>query len=478
MILSIVANDDMEMIQLDVKTAFLYGNLNEEIFMIQPRGFEKGEDMVCRLTKSIYGLKQASREWNKCFISFLKLFDLKPISKDNCVLIRKNQHGVAVLIIAIYVDDGLVCSNDKSLLKEVVDHLQSKFDISVMSPDCFVGLQILRNREKRSMIVHQNYYTLNNIKRFEMENSKPLSTPMESNLQLSKHGCSIDDRSVEVPYKQAIGSLIYLSKGTRPDISYAVNKLASYADSVKSSHWSGVKRIFRYLKSSSDLGLYYKANDNSIISFSDSDFAGDIDTKKSTSGILLLVNGAPVGWRSSKQTTVATSTTNAEFISASLATSEIICARQFLSELCKVNIEPTVLYIDNQSAIKLIVNNQVHTKIKHIDVKYMFVREAIENKEVRVSYIETSKQVADILTKPLGTRQFEILRETIGLKTMNIMKYALMILMTIALASSTGTASEVQELTLYYKNPCDVLKTTTEKPFKHVEMQRSSGIGS
>lgn len=417
LLLSIVANDDMDMLHFDIKTAFLHDNLSESIYMEQPKGFVKSGGFACKLRKSLYGLKQASREWNKCFVSFLKLFQLEPIAKDNCILVRKDDSGKAILIIAIYVDDGLACSSNKILLHEVVDHLKCKFEVTVMDPNCFVGLQIYRDRPKRLMLVNQQYYTEKIIKRFELHNSKPLSTPMETNQKFCKAGScdGHEEKSVDVPYRQAIGSLIYVSNGTRLDISFAVSKLASYSDCAKTSHWTGVKRIFRYLKCTSGLGLYYRASNNAFVAYSDSDFAGDMDSKKSTSGILLMLNNAPIVWRSCKQTTVDTSTTNAEFVSASLASSDVIWVRQLMREMGRQLVTPTILHIDNQSAIKLIVNNQINTKIKHIDVKYMFVREACENLEIEVRYIETALQLADILTKSLAYKQYNFIKEKCGL---------------------------------------------------------------
>lgn len=221
-----------------------------------------------------------------------------------------------------------------------------------------------------------------------------------------------------VPYKQAIGSLLYVANGTRPDICYAVNKLASYGDYVKNSHWSGVKRIIRYLKSTASVGLFFtstKMPADKLESYSDSDFASDIDTRKSTSGTLILLNNSPIIWKSRKQSTVATSTTNAEFVAASVNCAEVIWVRSFLKELGREQKNPTLLYLDNQSAIKLIINQQIHTKIKHLDVKYMFIREVHESGEIKIKYIETSLQLADILTKALAHKQFSYLKSRIGL---------------------------------------------------------------
>lgn len=173
---------------------------------------------------------------------------------------------------------------------------------------------------------------------------------MIPNQELSKDGLSSDEKTIDVLYRQAIGSLLYVSNGTRPDISFAVNKLASFSNCVKTSHWTAVERTLSYLKDTTDIGLHFKANNNELVAYSDSDFAGDVDTKRSTSVVLLMLNEAPIVWKSSKQSTVATSTTNAEFVSASVTSSEIIWTRQFLEELGRSLVKPTILHIDNQSA--------------------------------------------------------------------------------------------------------------------------------
>lgn len=236
LILSTAAKEDLELFHFDVATAFLNGILEEEIYMTQPEGFEKNKKLVCRLNKSIYGLKQASRAWNTCFTSFLKLFNLKPLKKDNCVFIKKD--GNSMLILALYVDDGLLCSNNQRLLKQTISYLKSRFEIKVMDAKCFVGLQIVRNRRKRELFIYQQFYIEKAINRFNLKNCKLYSTPADNGRVLCKGG-TVDGKEgkvVEMPYREAIGCLIYISNGTRPDISYIVNKLASYCASPRLVH--------------------------------------------------------------------------------------------------------------------------------------------------------------------------------------------------------------------------------------------------
>ena len=247
LILAVAAAEDMEMVHFDVRTAFLHGNLEEEIYMNQPEGYEKDVGLVCKLEKSLYGLKQASRAWNLCFTNFLKEFSLQSTYKDDCVFVKK-ESGIAVLIIALYVDDGLICSTSRSLLNDVVAHLRSKFEVTTLDPKCFVGLQIERDRANKESFIHQQFYINKVVRRFELQNSKEISTPADSNQILCKDGTT-DGRkhvTVSVPYREAIGSLVYVSNGTRPDIAFIVGKLASYCEEPKLVHWTAVKRVIGY----------------------------------------------------------------------------------------------------------------------------------------------------------------------------------------------------------------------------------------
>lgn len=267
MVLAIAACEDMDIVHSDVRTAFLNGHLQKEIYLEQPKGFDTGDQLVCKLNKSIYGSKQVSRSWNDCFTSFLVRYGLNAITEDSCVLVERNEEGKAILIIALYVDDGLVCSSNRMLLKSVIAYLESSIEITTMDPNCFVGLQIYRDRSRRLMFINQSYYLEEVLKRFNLHNAKIASTPMESNQKLCKGGISGDDeqQQIKVPYREAIGSLIYASNATRPDISFAVGKLASYSDCVKPAHWAAVKRVFCYLKGTLDRGLLFEGKGLSLV---------------------------------------------------------------------------------------------------------------------------------------------------------------------------------------------------------------------
>lgn len=418
LILALAAENDLEMSHIDVKTAFLYGNIEEDIYMDEPQGFETNSGMVCKLQKSLYGLKQAPRAWNACFTNFLKHYGLEPIKSDPCIMIRKDTEST--LIIGLYVDDGLICCKDKNTLDDILSNLKSRFDISIMDPQCFLGLQLTRNREDKSIHINQEFYIKKVIERFQMNNANGISTPFDSNLKLSKDGTDDgeDHETIRVPYRQAIGSLMYAMVGCRPDIAYSVNFLAKFSEQPKSSHWNAIKRILRYLIDTKDYGLRYSGSceyPSELVCYVDSDFAGDIDTRRSTAGYLLMYNGSPLFWKSTRQQTVAMSTTEAEFVAVSLAVRDILWLRQALNELGQEQLGPTEVFVDNQSALKLIANNQIHSRTKHIDVKHMFIREKQANGEIDCIYKNTDEQIADICTKALAKDRYIKLRELMGM---------------------------------------------------------------
>lgn len=385
--------------------------------MEQLKGYENGCSLVCRLKKSLYGLKQASRAWNLCFTDFLKKFGLTPMVKHSCVFVSKKEG--ASLIIAIYVDDGLIACSDPALLKQVLDYLKTKFEITVMDASCFVGLQIQRDRKKRTLTISQENYIKKIVDRFELSNAVAPSTPMDSNTKYCRNGVrdGEDGVAVDVPYRELIGSLMYASTQTRIDITYATNLLARYMEAPRRAHWNAAKRVLCYLKGTASLGLKFSGSndDEELVSYSDSDHAADIDSRKSVSGYFVKFYGAPITWKSSKQDIVAVSTTEAEFISASLASREIMWTRQFLSELGRPVQVATELQMDSQGAIRPIENPQTHTKNKHVDIKYMMVLNLHETNQVRVSYVNSKAQVADTLTKALARDQFLALRDVIDI---------------------------------------------------------------
>lgn len=458
-LLAIVARDDLELMHFDVKTAFLNGMLEEEIYMDQPRGYPEKSGYVCKLKRSLYGLKQASRAWNTCFVDFLRKFQLTPLMKDECILVRRSTKDSRKLYIAVYVDDGLVCCDDVRLLKEVVDHLKSRFEITVMEPKCFVGLQIERDRSKRKLSISQSYYIGLVAKRFGLENCMSESVPMRTDQKLHAGGIVDGNKHkiVNVPYREAIGSLMYAMLGSRPDISFAVSKLARFCESPCLVHWEAVKRVIRYLYTTRNLGIVFKTNaaqsksQEGLVCFVDADHAMTIDDRKSTSGCLIKFCDAPIIWKTNKQSVVSQSTTESEFIAASLGIRETLWIRQLLKELLVDEVEkPTSIYIDNQGALKIIRNNQIHSKTKHIDIKFMLARDETDKRHIELKYIESENQQADILTKALEPGKFGKMRAMLGLGVLLVS-----ILAVTVHAAPTRWVKQPHTITFHYRYPCD-----------------------
>ena len=404
-ILSVAAKANLQIQQFDVKTAFLNGFLEEDIFIDIPEGLSIKGNFVLKLNKSLYGLKQASRCWNKTFTEFLLKYGFVQSQADQCIYIGLF-NGTKVFLI-IYVDDALVISSDKLLIKEIIEYLKQAFKIKELSFKYFVGMQI--DYVDNSLYIHQENYINQIIDKFCMSDANPVNTPADVNVILKKNS---DEIVVNFPYREAIGCLLFLSSVSRPDISFAVNVLSRYVNNPGPQHVNALKRVIRYLIKTKNLCIKYSGESSGLVGYSDSDFANDIDTRKSITGYLFMMNGGPITWSSQKQKTIALSTTEAEYVAASESAKEILWLQQLLSDLGE-SYDCTTLNIDNQSAIKLINNPVYHKRTKHIDIKYKFVREKVELGLIKINYVPSNCQLADILTKALPTQTFVYLRDQI-----------------------------------------------------------------
>lgn len=413
-LLSIAAAKNYEVYQLDVKTAFLHGDLNETIFMEQPEDFDDKSGRVCKLNKSLYGLKQAPRQWYAKFDEFMQQFGLKPSNADPCM------YTSVELYVALYVDDGLVVGHSKSKIDKLLKAMQSKFEITSSIATCYLGIEIIRNQELKTIKLSQATYTRFVLKRFEMLDCNGVKMPIDPGIQLTRN---LDENGnvgpiADVPYQQLIGSLMYLSTGTRPDISYAVNTLSKFLKTPSNDHWQAARRILKYLKSTIDLGIVFDGtnnNANRLIAYSDADYASCPETRKSINGVVLMLNGGPVIWSSRKQGVVATSTTDAEYIAVHEASKEVVWCRRLLND---INIEqdgPTVLFCDNTAAQTLLQNPIFHRRTKHIDIKYHYTRDLIKQRLTNVEHVSSQLQLADILTKPLARERFETNRNLLNM---------------------------------------------------------------
>ena len=417
-----IANElNLDVHQMDVKTAFLNGDLDAEIYMKQPEGFINDPTKVCKLRKSIYGLKQAARLWNITIDSYLRENGYTASDADPCIYFKRiKEDGKSFLmIIAIYVDDVIIASNNLVLLKEEKKKLEREYDMVDQGEINYIlGMSITRDRKSGILRINQAAYLHNVLKRFGMDECKPVSTPMETGKIFEK--LPTDDPPVNLKeYQAAIGSLIYASVGTRPDISYAVGVLSQFTSHPGQEHWQGIKRVFRYLKGTLNHCLEFVASGtNKVIlsAFTDADWAGDIISRKSTSGYVFQIGRSSITWRSKRQSIIALSSTEAEYVSLSQATQEAVWLRQLLNDVGFKQVMPTILYEDNQGAISLSKNPKLNSRTKHIDIKFHYVRQAVNEKTIETNYCPTEEMAADIFTKSLSKVKFEKFRIMLGVK--------------------------------------------------------------
>ena len=422
-ILALVAHFDLELQQMDVKTAFLNGELEEEVYMKQPEEFSssRGEHLVCKLKKSIYGLKQASRQWYLKFHDVISSFGFVENIMDQCIYQKVNGSKICFLI--IYVDDILLATNDKGLLYEVKQFLSENFDMKDMGDASYViGIKIHRDRFQGILGLSQETYINKVLERFRMKDCSPSIAPIVKGDKFNLNQCPRNDLEREqmknIPYASAIGSLMYAQVCTRPDIAFAVGMLGRYQSNPGVDHWKAAKKVLRYLQGTKDYMLTYRRTENlEVIGYSDSDYAGCIDSLKSTSGYVFMLASGAVSWRSAKQTLIATSTMEAEFVSCFEATSHGVWMKSFISGLRIVDSisRPLRIYCDNLAAVFMAKNNKSGSRSKHIDIKYLAIRERVKDKTVVIEHISTELMIADPLTKGMPPLKFKDHVDRMGL---------------------------------------------------------------
>ncbi len=396
----IAAHKDYEMHQIDITGAFLNGKLNEDIYMDVPEGVPHQQSEVCRLHKTLYGLKQSSREWNKEFVDGILKLGLIQSKYDPCLFTLKNSEGV--LYITVYVDDIVLISNNNHLISWFKSSINKKFEMTDQNElHWLLGMKIERNRSKKTISISQISHIQEILKRWGLSDCNPCSLPISPGIQMHKdQDHKLDSNS---DYRSIVGSLLYLSTTSRPDISTAVSIASRYLEKPASSHLKLVKGILRYLRGTIGTSITYSGEGELTLEcYADASYASDQDDRKSTSGYLFLLGGAPISWLSKKQTTVALSTLEAEYIALCLATQEALWLTQLLKELDISIPLPLRIFEDNQGAIAISNDPKHHPKTKHIEVKYHFIREKVDSGEIRIQHVESRNMLADLLTKPIS----------------------------------------------------------------------------
>ncbi|KAJ9565872.1 hypothetical protein OSB04_001838 [Centaurea solstitialis] len=424
-LMAISAYFNYEIWQMDVKTAFLNEKLTEDVYMEQPEGFidPKNPNKVCKLLKSIYGLKQASRSWNLHFDERIKEFGFAKSEFEPCVYTKFS--GSIVTFLVLYVDDILLIGNDVPTLQSVKSWLSKCFQMKDLGEAAYIlGIKIYRNRSKRLIGLSQSTYIGKILKKYRMDESKKRFIPMQHGIVLSKTQCPVSsqnqDKMKSVPYASAIGSIMYAMLCTRPDVAYSVSVTSRYQQNLGEPHWVAVKNILKYLRRTKDMFLVFGGSEDeiSVNGYSDASFQTDRDDFRSQSGYVFTLNGGAISWKSSKQDTIADSTTKAEYIAASDAAKEAVWLRNFLSDLRVVASvsRPIDIFCDNSRAVAQAKEPREHHKSRHVLRKYHLIREIIGRGDVRICKIPTEENVADPLTKPLARVKHEAHANSIGMQ--------------------------------------------------------------
>ncbi|GJY85814.1 putative RNA-directed DNA polymerase [Tanacetum coccineum] len=424
-LISIAAYYDYEIWQMDVKTAFLNGYLDEDIYMVQPEGFidPNHPRKVCKLKRSIYGLKQASRSWNKRFDEEIKRFGFAQNLDEPCVYQKASGSNVTFLI--LYVDDIIIMGNHIPSLQSVKDYLGRCFSMKDLGEAAFIlGIKIYRDRSKRLIGLSQNAYMDKILKRYKMDNSKRGYIPMQERLDLNKSQGAQTPKEVNrmknVPYASAVGSIMYAVRCTRPDVAFAQNITSRFQQNPGELHWTAVKNILKYLRNTKDMFLVYGGNPSTelrVECYCDAGFETDRDDTKSQTGYVFVLNGGAVDWKSSKQSTIAMSATESEYIAASEAAMEAVWIRKFISGLGIVPTinEPINMYCDNSAAVHYANEPGVQRGARHYLRKYHYVRESVALGEIKILKVHTDNNLADPFTKALSNRKLTQHARSMGL---------------------------------------------------------------
>ncbi|OMO73140.1 Integrase, catalytic core [Corchorus capsularis] len=411
-ILSIATQRQWQILQLDVNNAFLHGTLTETVYMKQPPSMidSSNPNHVCKLKKAIYGLKQALRAWYNELRAFLLSFGFRQSHSDSSLFIFQRDEVVTYFL--VYVDDILLTGTSNSHLQEVVSALSNKFSLKDPAPlSYFLGIDAIRTSS--GLFLCQRKYVVDLLERTSMLDAKPVSSPLPSTSSFANgDGEPFEDASL---YRSIVGTLQYLLI-TRPDLSFAVNKMAQFMNNPIVVHWQGLKRILCFLKGTASYGILLHSTPSpfKLVAYSDADWAGDTGDRKSVSAFLVYLGGNLISWKSTKQKTVARSSTEAEYKAIANAASELTWVQNLISELGLSCPTAPTIHCDNMGATYISTNPALHSKMKHVSIDFHFVRDKVNAGLLTVNHISSQDQLADLLTKPLPRQRFCHLSSKIG----------------------------------------------------------------
>lgn len=403
--------------QLDVKNAFLHGELDETIYMHQPPGYvdKQFPHHVCRLRKAIYGLKQAPRAWNSRFAKYVCDMGFSPAKSDTSLFIFRRGTRQAYLL--LYVDDIILTASDNSFLQEIINCLKKEFPMSDSGKlHYFLGVKAYFING--GIFLSQQTYATDIIKRAGMEDCKPCETPVDMNSKLSGELGELIKNPTQ--YRQLAGALQYLTF-TRPDIAYAVNQICLFMHAPRQPHLQALKRIIRYIQGTKDHSLQLlKSNITQLVAYSDADWAGCPDTRRSTSGYCVFLGSDLVSWSSKRQQTVSRSSAEAEYKGCANAIAELCNIRNLLLELGCPLTKASIVYCDNISSVYMAQNPVKHQRTKHVEIDIHFVREKVAMGQVKVIHVPSSLQFADVFTKSLPRLLFHHFKSSLTVRPLTL----------------------------------------------------------
>ncbi|KAJ0583006.1 putative RNA-directed DNA polymerase [Helianthus annuus] len=411
-VLSLAVSRAWSIHQLDVKNAFLHGELHETVFMHQPPGFYDARfpHHVCRLKKSLYGLKQAPRAWYTRFANFITSKGFRSSTCDQSLFVyQQGSSNIAYLL--LYVDDIVLTASNDRLLNNIISTLSREFAMTDLGRlHHFLGIKV--SQQKNGIFLSQAQYAKDIIARASMSSCKPCSTPVDLSSKLSAtDGALFSDPTL---YRSLAGALQYLTF-TRPDLSYAVQQVCLFMHEPRDPHFAFMKRIIRYLQGTIDYGIrIVRSASSDLVAYSDADWGGCPDSRRSTSGYCVFLGDNLISWSAKRQPTVSRSSAEAEYRGVANAVAETTWIRNLLFELHTPLTRASVVFCDNVSAVYLSNNPVQHQRTKHIEIDIHFVREKVRLGHIKVLHVPSSMQYADIFTKGLSRELFQSFRSSLS----------------------------------------------------------------
>ena len=424
--------------QFDINNAYLNATLEIPVFSYQPKGYIDNNypKYVCQFDKAIYGLPHAGRKWADELQNTLIQIGFKQNTTEPCLYLFEKQQIICMIL--VYVDDVLIASNNSNFTDKIQQHLNEKYGIKdIGGLKQYLGINISQDYNNNEITLNQENYIKNVIEKYDLKIKQHRTLPLPPNTKIYKDQCPLENSKEQkemknYPYRELIGSWIYLATSTRPDIAFSISQLAKMVDNPGKVHWDLLVYLSSYIANTSKFGIrYYQDNDtklhyftsdnyfnnsDEIISYCDSDWAGDLDSRKSISGYIIMFSGGPISWFCKKQTVIAQSTAEAEYVAAGVASMEIMHIKNIIREIFKEPLKPVILLCDNQSAIILVKDPPFSKATRHIGIKYHYVREMAKNKEIVIMKCKGTENGADIFTKVLSKEQFIKSRTICGIQ--------------------------------------------------------------